>query len=1142
MPIQDKDLGKYKRPSIYIEEIDASIVETPAQNVLINLVPGFSKKGPVNKPVYVDNKVDFESIFGSVDKQLENKGSYFHRTVNKMLETGPVWALNLLTTVPNRDTLNYVSVSTSSKYNNSDFTNQFKVDYDRFFNRQDFWERDSESFLDVVNDPTEDKEHLLHFTNMGDKTITVFAFKSTTTGFDISASSWYEGDINVPLYMHPKSLISDYIVDILIISGDWSDYKTLSVDTTWSKYFTTEGLISSKIQDFVNETGVVSLANYDVSLIPNFKDLDLKDMYIENIINNDTDKTGLFCTYNEDMLLDSDYLTNYVDMIGDTIVGTQTESINFLSYNQSIKEVKNYPNVSSDSENNTFNISNNFNYPGSVFETNWVNWKTYDIELGEYLGTDYIINFEGGDYVINGVQYSINDEVITLVDVPDGSKRLDVIYLDSDGIHVMNGINTTIANNTVKREITFSNENTIILGTVETTNDGGSISGTYTGITVDVNGYINPTIEATSVNSSQDYVKLEFLNTLGSTIKDNEYAKLRLYKIFNEAATNIQLNKGIIISANGDKKTPISDPTIISYTTTTNSQLWVYIENGIPNEYINSGDVLIYYKDKSFNITDGNEIITSTTETLNVVSKYSDFYVDFVNGEINNGDYFMQDDIAISLTMYLDDNETLTVKLSDEYTGTGGFDVFSDIGNWRQTLEIEEVGEITDTTNTNSIKINKDRYSEIKRGDYIEAYYDVEYYSGPVGEGYINGDTIPRKLTRVINIKNDPSNSDLKIIYTDSPIKINTIDGVSELYTTVYPPVHKYVTNLKAITLTPFKIHIDSIPNGTETRLNTILDSLAINTSLYKGLVNRNKISWRYLVDSFGLGLSENSKQQYVDLCGKKLNSIGFINMPSAKSFKKSSNPSFVNDDGSLSIEYIKNGANEEKNPDFLYSFGTGSGRSTVGYFFPYVKVTENGVSRFVPPAADVATAYMQKHTSNVAGVYEWTIVAGVNMGIMSTISGTEIDFSDDDLDDLSDMGANPITFIRNVGYIINDENTAQVFPISSLSYLHSREVLIELENELYAMLLRYQWKFNTATVRSEIKYRADRICQRFVDSSALYTYKNTIDTSNNTAYIIDLQGGVLDTHVEIVKGMGWIVNNITIEKTGTINSTGFTQ
>jgi len=239
-------------------------------------------------------------------------------------------------------------------------------------------------------------------------------------------------------------------------------------------------------------------------------------------------------------------------------------------------------------------------------------------------------------------------------------------------------------------------------------------------------------------------------------------------------------------------------------------------------------------------------------------------------------------------------------------------------------------------------------------------------------------------------------------------------------------------------------------------------------------------------------------------------------------------------------MEYVRKGADESKNPDFLYSFGTGPGRSTVGYFFPFVKINDEGQSLMIPPASSVANAYMNKHISNTGGVYEWTIVAGVNMGRVSDISGTEMDFTDPDLDELAEMGANPIRFIRNVGNIINDESTAQVFPTSSLSYIHSRELLIELENELYDMLLRYQWKFNTPTVRSEIKYKADRICKRYVDSEGLYAFRNIIDTTNNTNYIIDIQGGVLDTHVEIVKGMGWIVNNIMIEKTGTINSSGF--
>lgn len=1150
MPIDEKNLGKYKRPAIYIEEIDNSIIETPAQNVLINLVPGFSKKGPVNRPVYVDNKVDFERIFGTVDRQLENKGSYFHRTVEKMLETGPVWALNLLITVPNRDTLNYVDVSTSANYQNSDFNNPNVADYADFFNRQDFWERDSESFLDLVNNPSIDNERLLHLTNMGEKTITTFLFKSDIKGFDITASEWYGGDTKVPTYIHPKSLISDYMVTVLIISGDWTDYKTLSADSTWSKYFTTSGLITSQVQNFVNERSVITLGSYDVSLIPNFKDLNNNDMYIENVINNNTDTTGLFCTYNQELLQDNDYLSDLVDLIGDTLVGTDATSINFLSYNQSIKEQMTYPLVDLDSPNNVIGTSS------ANFDTRshgWNNWTQTGISYSNFNSTSMTANYTltSARYIINGVVYNLSNSSVSVSSLRDGYQRKDVIYLDSEGIHIMEGTETLTGTTLISKDITFSNTDTIILGTLELNNIGGLYTSSYVTITGSED---TPNIIASGFTNTPDgnYVNIRFVGTSGASyIRNYEYAKLRLYKIYNEMMTNLQLNKGVIISSNGLTKTPIIDPTSSSVTPTADAQIRIYVD--IPTDYINgSNQFIIYYIDKEFKMTPTSTQLktTYTYPFTNVVSKYSDFYQDYLNGNISNGDYIViSSDIRAYLKMYIDTNDVLTVNFvnkddtgSIQVDGTNGITVWSDLGNWRQTLEIENGEEITDFSNVVSIKVDKDRYSEIKRGMYVEAYYNEDDYL-PGGEQYNIGNTVPRRLTRIVNIKNDSVNTNLKIIYTDAPIRIHDANsGASEYYTTIYPAVYQYITNLKGISLKPFKIHPDSMPNGTESRQNSILNVMGNGTALFNGLINKNKIAWRYLIDSFGLGLTNQSKQQYLDICGKKLNCLGFISMPSAKSFKKSTNPSFTNDDGSLNTTYIKEGANQDKNPDFLYSFGTGNGRSTVGYFFPYVKITENNETRFVPPAANAATVYMRKHITTAAGVYPWTIAAGVNMGRVPDISGTEMDFTDNDLDNLSDMGCNPIVFIRNVGYIINDESTAQVYPILSLSYMHSREVLIELENELYDMLLRYQWRFNTPTIRAEIKYRADQICQRYVESDALYAFRNVCDITNNTNYIIDLQGGVLDTYVEIVKGMGWIVNNITIEKTGTINSTGFQQ
>ena len=1149
MPIQEKDLGKYVRPGIYIEETDASIIDNPPlQNVLINLVPGFSKKGPFNYPVYIETAKAFEKTFGSVDYQLERKGSYFHRTCLKMLETGPIWALNLLDTVSGRDKLNYVSVSTTTKYDSSDLSNPYTADYELFFNRQDFWERDTESFLDLVKDENNDLERLLHLTNMGDKTVTVFLFKSTASNFDITAEVWYGGETKVPSYIHPKSLISDYLVNVLILDGNWTNYKKLSVDTTWSKYFTLDGLTISTISNFVNETGVNVLGNYDASLIPNFKDLNDRNMFIETMINDKTNETSLFCTYNKDLLLDNDYLSDLIDLVGFTIVGTDKNSINFLSYNQSMTETKTYENVSLDTPNNVFALDTIFT--DADYTANWLNWSTDGITYGgtKYDETDLTfkttVELSNASYIINGVKYTLADATkdIILSDVANGYSRVDVVYLDSEGIKVQTGTpyydGDTFGNGVqALKDITFTNANTITLYTitigVTTDLEKHALIRDY--VTIDETGFISLPIQISKLTDTNevDYLKIIFVGTGGnSRIKNNEYLKLRLIKYYNELVSNLSTNKGVILRKNAISvsypKQEILDITSVPYGVSNDAYISFYIDN--PINYLNC---VIYYVDNELRFTSGTELTTTYTSRDNVVAKYSQLYLDYINGEINNGDYVTTDSVKNTITMYVD-GEILTVTF--EVEPSAPFEVISDLGNWKQTLEIEAISEITDVENTLVFKINKDRYPEIKKGAYIEAFYDEDYYAG---DGFTLGDYTPRKLVRIINTKNDTVDTTLKIVYTDGPIKITEINS-SEWYTTVYPPIYQYATFLKGAALSPFKINADSIPNGTETRLDTILNVMAQSTQMFKGLVNKNKISWRYLVDSFGLGLTEGSKQQYVDLCGKKLNCFGFINMPSVKDFKKSYNPSFVDEYGAFSTAYLKDGANLDTNPNFLYTFGEGVGRSTVGYFFPYVKHTIDNVTKEVPPAAFVASAYMRKQLSNSAGTYPWTIVAGMNDGQINGIGGTEIDFTEDDLTNLASIGVNPITFIRNIGYVLNDESTAQVYPISSLSYIHSREVLIELENELYDMLLRYQWKFNTADIRSEIKYKADAICRSYVEKGGLYAYRNVIDITNNTNYIIDLQGGVLDTHVEIVKGMGWIVNNITIEKTGTITSTGF--
>ena len=67
-------IGKYKRPGIFIEEIDRSIFSAAAAaESITNLVIGVSKKGPVNTPIRLTTVTDLEAVFGQLDRNLERK-------------------------------------------------------------------------------------------------------------------------------------------------------------------------------------------------------------------------------------------------------------------------------------------------------------------------------------------------------------------------------------------------------------------------------------------------------------------------------------------------------------------------------------------------------------------------------------------------------------------------------------------------------------------------------------------------------------------------------------------------------------------------------------------------------------------------------------------------------------------------------------------------------------------------------------------------------------------------------------------------------------------------------------------------------------------------------------------------------------
>ena len=118
-------------------------------------------------------------------------------------------------------------------------------------------------------------------------------------------------------------------------------------------------------------------------------------------------------------------------------------------------------------------------------------------------------------------------------------------------------------------------------------------------------------------------------------------------------------------------------------------------------------------------------------------------------------------------------------------------------------------------------------------------------------------------------------------------------------------------------------------------------------------------------------------------------------------------------------------------------------------------------------------------------------------------------------------------------GTFINSNQTAKQTPVSALSKVHIRELVIYLQDEIEKILQSYQWEFNNQTVRNKIKDKADSICLQIQKNGGIIDYLNVMDESNNTSEIIDNEMAVLSTHIEPGRGMGKMVHELTLYRTG---------
>jgi hypothetical protein len=480
------------------------------------------------------------------------------------------------------------------------------------------------------------------------------------------------------------------------------------------------------------------------------------------------------------------------------------------------------------------------------------------------------------------------------------------------------------------------------------------------------------------------------------------------------------------------------------------------------------------------------------------------------------------------------DNESLT------YIGEIGIHPKGSSENYY----ISDNGTPLDVDADNEIIITKTDFDnkKIKVGDMLLSYIKDDSYD-------VDPDKMFSRLTRVIEIKplykltgneyvKDAQHvrvicSDIVYIKDNKVSKYNTIDNICDRY---------HWTFLKG-----FKVSDGSMPGGNSdaernARQNKILEMISEHnkqSNLYKALIDRDYVQWRYLVDTFGYGIEDECKKVYALLCKGRQAGLALVNVPSIKDFKRSVEPSFVDEYGAVKSEYIANGGNLDNAPTNLFSLPKEeNGASWAAYFYPYLKISDLAAVKTVPPAAYVSNLYVSKYSTSKP----WAIVAGPKRGVISgnQVVGLEGSLIHADREYLEPMGINPIVWENGVGVEIFANKTAKQSPVSALSSIHAREVCIYIQDNVEAILKKYNWEANTARNREEIKTLVDTFLAGVKQGDGIYDFKTVMDSTNNTTEIIDRNMGIIDIYIEVVRGLEILAQRLTVLKTGSIESGNF--
>ena len=1128
-------LQQFKAAGVYRVVFDKSTMLNDEPETL-RLVVGYSEVGPFNCPVYVKDSQEFVQYFGNISKKLEKRGIYFHRLCLQMLAVSPIICLNLKKF--SGETVGASTINTGFNVN-YDPIDDVKINVEDIFDKTRFWEISAEQLNDLnsVDGITLNNYINLSVTDTYNSSVSYFIRKpsgSKVSEFNVTVSDWYSDKYEeMPEYLHglEHRLISDFFAEIYVFKGRFKASQVLASDTL-KKYFVATDKIDEddpnarnyklKLRaDLHNGYGELidtldalyadptsnAIGHWIGCLIPYFKDKRGNYRALDILFNSDNSEHKMMMSFNTD-LLDED---------GGAIIDLSGKGV--IPESESLGNGDLMNGVNSNVFNNPLSLETIFQ---GVAKTNLLGNIAAPVIADKIEFSTSIKNFK--DLVISDLE-SQTESVTGSLYVADVKA---VSAGAGEGQEETQAASTPVYH-VILRQVGSDTETVTIICEEDRLNYVLKTCG-VTNYSVDTATLVpDEPVEGVAEDAdpqySSDWHILHY------------YAETNAYK-FNSKWQDNYAKQGLIggtfwHNADGEDAEASFAPFEINgfnYGYYGPSKIITAIRRLENRQKGDGGETKYKYTDIDTNFICGFASVNITSTSSAPIGEIKESVYGPSVSFINSVDWEYRKDLNINGGIY-------NALVSDKEYNT--------------TLQL--ILKTGDCILANDMTVDRNN-------DHVVDEHDEDYYCDCVyvtGEGTLYNEDGSFNC-HYITLSGAPYGYDTNDGFNNGWQYEASLDGKHDTDDYAWKdddfvydkPSETFIIRLNAALnqeigeMVPHYLegytYKNDRPNGTDmwSKLQwqrQILSALTDYSGLRKGLLNKANIDYRYVIDTFESFPQSELKAELSLLCKEKESAFCIGNLPSIRTFVKCPYTSFTDDKNVFNSKYVVEGRNRKKPANEVFSLPTEvNGASFVGFYTP-LKFSDGYVDTIVPSAGLVSNLFIQKYMSR----QPYYIVAGPNYGHISAtgLVGPDYKFSREELYDLEPFGFNCMIYRPSFGTFINANQTAKQTPLSALSRINVRELVIYLQDEIEKVLQSYQWEFNNQTTRNAILDKANQVCALIKANGGIQTYLNIMDESNNTPEIIDNEMAVLSTHIEPGFGCGKMIHELTLYRTGQMSS-----